>query len=129
MPEYNGNVCEIHPLVVAAESRRHGVGRALVLDVEDAVRQKGAVTLWAGSDDENHETTLSEVDLYLDVAGAIRGARTSAAIRTSSTSVSGLPLWVSYLTRTVEAGPTSSWPSACNGTRLAKRDARRPLHD
>jgi aminoglycoside 6'-N-acetyltransferase I len=78
MPEYDGNVWEIHPLVVAASSRRRGVGRALVLDLEGTVRQLGGVTLWVGSDDENHETTLSEVDLYSDVAGAIRGVRNLA---------------------------------------------------
>ena len=75
MPEYDGNVWEIHPLVVAGASRRRGIGRALVLELEKAVSQKGGLTLWAGSDDENHETTLSEVDLYPDVAGAIRGVR------------------------------------------------------
>src|ERR1700730_18371821 len=75
MPEYGGKVWEIHPLVVAASHRRHGIGRALVQDLEEIVRQKGAITLWAGSDDENHETTLSGVDLYADVPGAIRNVR------------------------------------------------------
>jgi len=75
MPGYNGNVWEIHPLVVAAASRRRGIGRALVLELEKAVSQKGGLTLWAGSDDENRETTLGGVDLYPDVAGAIRGVR------------------------------------------------------
>jgi GNAT superfamily N-acetyltransferase len=75
MPSYGGNVWEIHPLVVAAASRRHGVGRALVQDLERIVRQKGAVTLWAGSDDEHYETSLSGVDLYADVPAAIRGVR------------------------------------------------------
>src|SRR5262245_62248889 len=37
-PSYGGNVWEIHPLVVAAASRRHGVGRALVQDLEGIVR-------------------------------------------------------------------------------------------
>jgi aminoglycoside 6'-N-acetyltransferase I len=75
MPSYGGNVWEIHPLVVAAALRRRGVGRALVRDLERIVRQKGAVTLWAGSDDEHYETSLSGVDLYADVPGAIRGVR------------------------------------------------------
>jgi aminoglycoside 6'-N-acetyltransferase I len=75
IPMYAGQVWEIHPLVVAAGRRRQGVGRALVRDLEDIVRQKGAVTLWAGSDDENNETTLSGVDLYADVPGAIRNVR------------------------------------------------------
>jgi aminoglycoside 6'-N-acetyltransferase I len=75
MPMYGGNVWEIHPLVVAAGCRRRGIGRALIRDLEDIVHQKGGVTLWAGSDDENDETTLSGVDLYPDVPGAIRDVR------------------------------------------------------
>jgi aminoglycoside 6'-N-acetyltransferase I len=75
MPTYDGNVWEIHPLVVAAPRRRHGVGRALVHDLENVVRQKGGLTLWAGSDDENFETTLSEADLYADLPAAIRNVR------------------------------------------------------
>jgi aminoglycoside 6'-N-acetyltransferase I len=75
MPSYGGNVWEIHPLVVATAKRLHGVGRALVQDLERIVRQKGGVTLWAGSDDEHYETSLSGVDLYADVPGAIRGVR------------------------------------------------------
>jgi aminoglycoside 6'-N-acetyltransferase I len=74
-PMYGGHVWEIHPLVVAPSHRRHGVGRTLVRDLEEIVRQKGAVTLWAGSDDENAETSLSGADLYVDVPGAIRNVR------------------------------------------------------
>ena len=33
---------------------------------------RGGLTLWLGSDDENDETTVSGVDLYEDVSGAIR---------------------------------------------------------
>ena len=73
IPIYDGHVWEIHPIVVATEHRRSGIGRALIRDLENLVRDKGALTLWAGSDDENHETSLSSVDLYADVAGAIRG--------------------------------------------------------
>src|SRR4029450_10422206 len=75
MRSYGGNVWEIHPLVVAAASRRHGVGRALVQDLERIVHQKGAVTLWAGSADEDYEKSLGGVDLYADVPAAIRGVR------------------------------------------------------
>jgi aminoglycoside 6'-N-acetyltransferase I len=75
IPMYGGNVWEIHPLVVASSHRRHGLGRMLVRDLEEIVRQKGAVTLWAGSDDENAETSLGGANLYADVPGAIRNVR------------------------------------------------------
>jgi aminoglycoside 6'-N-acetyltransferase I len=72
IPGYGGRVWEIHPLVVSAAHRRRGVGRALVEDLERIVAERGGLTLWLGSDDENAETTASGVDLYADVAGAIR---------------------------------------------------------
>jgi len=72
---YDGHVWEIHPLVVHEQHRRVGIGRALIADVETLVREKGALTLWAGSDDESGETSLSAVDLYADIPGAIRGVR------------------------------------------------------
>ncbi|HEY3053942.1 MAG TPA: GNAT family N-acetyltransferase [Thermoanaerobaculia bacterium] len=75
LPMYSGHVWEIHPLVVGAEHRRQGIGRALVRDLETIVSAKGALTLWAGSDDENNETSLSAVDLYEDLPGAIRDVR------------------------------------------------------
>jgi aminoglycoside 6'-N-acetyltransferase I len=75
IPTYGGRVWEIHPLVVAAGHRRRGIGRQLVLDIEGIARHEGALTLWCGSDDENNETTLSGVNLYRDIAGAIRGVR------------------------------------------------------
>jgi aminoglycoside 6'-N-acetyltransferase I len=62
--------------VVAASHRRQGIGRALVADLERVVAARGALTLWLGSDDESDETSASGVDLYADVAGAIRGLKT-----------------------------------------------------
>ena len=75
IPMYRGRVWELHPLVVAQSHRALGVGRALVQDLERVVASRGALTLWLGSDDENDETSLSGVDLYQDVPGAIRGLR------------------------------------------------------
>jgi aminoglycoside 6'-N-acetyltransferase I len=74
-PMYSGHVWELHPLVVAEQHRRLGVGRALVQDLENLVAQKGALTLWTGSDDENGETSLSGTDLYADIPGSIQGIR------------------------------------------------------
>jgi aminoglycoside 6'-N-acetyltransferase I len=76
LPMYRGTVWELHPLVVAASHRRQGIGRALVADLERVVAARGALTLWLGSDDESDETSASGVDLYADVAGAIRGLKT-----------------------------------------------------
>jgi len=72
IPTYGGVVWELHPLVVAELHRRQGIGRALVQDLEHLVEGRGALTLWLGSDDANDETSLSGVDLYADIPGAIR---------------------------------------------------------
>jgi aminoglycoside 6'-N-acetyltransferase I len=69
---YGGRVWELHPIVVAESQRRHGIGRALVQDLERLVERRGALTLWAGSDDEHGETSLSGTDLYLDIPASIR---------------------------------------------------------
>jgi aminoglycoside 6'-N-acetyltransferase I len=76
-PLYDGHVWEIHPLVVAERHRGRGLGRQLVADLERLVRQRGALTLFVGSDDENYETSVGGVDLYDDIPGAIRGIRSS----------------------------------------------------
>ena len=75
IPMYGGLVWELHPLVVAESRRRQGIGRALVHDLERRLEGQGALTLWLGSDDENDETSLSGIDIYADVAGAIRDLR------------------------------------------------------
>jgi aminoglycoside 6'-N-acetyltransferase I len=75
MPSYDGVVWELHPLAVAEAWRRRGLGRALVEDLEGQARRRGGITLWLGSDDELGETTMGGVDVYADVAGAIREFR------------------------------------------------------
>lgn len=65
--QYDGNVWELHPLVVRADRRRQGIGRALVADLEARVRERGGLTLWLGSDDEEGQTTLAGIDLYPNV--------------------------------------------------------------
>ena len=67
IPAYEGKVWELHPLVVHPEVRRRGIGRALVADLEVRVRERGAMTLWLGSDDVTNMTTLSGVDVYPNV--------------------------------------------------------------
>lgn len=69
---YEGHAWELHPLVVRGDCRRRGIGRALVSDLENEVRRRGAATLYLGTDDENCRTSLGGIDLYPDVLGALR---------------------------------------------------------
>ena len=78
LSHYDGNVWEIHPLVVKPSRQRTGIGRQLVCDFEDLVRERGGLTIWVGTDDENAMTTLAGVDLYpnvLDHLAQIRNLR------------------------------------------------------
>lgn len=64
LPDYDGNVWELHPLVVHPTHQRQGIGRALVADFETQVKARGALAIRLGSDDEDDMTSLSGVDLY-----------------------------------------------------------------
>ena len=74
-PEYDGNVWELHPLVVAPNQQGQGIGRALVQDLECEVTKRGGVTIMLGTDDENNMTSLGGVDLYPDVWSHINRIR------------------------------------------------------
>jgi len=71
---YDGNVWELHPLVVAPAEQGKGIGRALTFDLEDRVRERGGLTLWLGTDDEDDMTSLSGVDLYDNLPARIASA-------------------------------------------------------
>lgn len=75
IPTYDGRVWEVHPLAVAPAHQRRGVGRALLADLEDRVRERGGLTLWLGADDEVGRTSLGGVDPYPDLLGALAGMR------------------------------------------------------
>ena len=78
LSHYDGNVWEIHPLVVKPSRQGGGIGRQLVRDFEDLVRERGGLTIWVGTDDEADMTTLAGVDLYpnlLDHLARIRNLR------------------------------------------------------
>jgi len=64
IPEYDGNVWELHPLVVKPDQQQQGIGRALVRDFEKQVNQRGGLSIRLGSDDEDGMTTLANVNLY-----------------------------------------------------------------
>lgn len=64
IPEYDGNIWELHPLAVRPDLQGCGIGRALVADFERLVAARGGLTIVLGSDDEDGMTSLSGVDLY-----------------------------------------------------------------
>ena len=66
IPEYDGNVWELHPLAVHPDFQGQGIGRALVETFEAEVRSRGGITITLGTDDEDGSTSLSNTDLYED---------------------------------------------------------------
>lgn len=75
IPGYDGNVWEVHPLAVRPDCQRKGIGRALLADLEALAAERGALTLWVGTDDEDGMTSLAGVDLYEDVLGHLARIR------------------------------------------------------
>lgn len=75
IPGYGGNVWEVHPLAVQPAHQHEGIGQALLAELEALARERGVLTLWLGSDDEDDMTTLSGVDLYDDIPGRIARVR------------------------------------------------------
>jgi len=73
--QYGGMVWELHPLVVREGDRGRGIGRSLVRYLENSVRERGAITLWVGTDDDLGQTSLAGVDLYPNVAANIANIR------------------------------------------------------
>lgn len=63
-PAYDGNVWELHPLVVRPERQGEGIGQALVADFEAQAAARGGLTIMLGTDDEADLTSLGGVDLY-----------------------------------------------------------------
>ncbi len=64
---YDGYVYELHPLAVKPSEQRRGIGTALVRDFEEQARQRGAITVYLGADDEFGGTTLYGADVYPNV--------------------------------------------------------------
>ena len=50
---------------------KEGIGTKLVAALEEAVAEKGGVTMYLGSDDEFEKTSLSNKDLYDDTYNKI----------------------------------------------------------
>jgi len=75
IPGYDGHVWELHPLAVQPNMQGKGIGRALVDDLEEQVRQRSGLTITLGSDDEDNMTSLSDVDLYEYLWDKIKNVR------------------------------------------------------
>ncbi len=73
--KYDGNVWEMHPLVVSKNRRGNGIGRLLVEDFENRVAQKGGITVLLGTDDEDNSTTIGGIDLYPNLYENIQNIR------------------------------------------------------
>jgi aminoglycoside 6'-N-acetyltransferase I len=68
-PQYS-HAWELHPVVVAREDQHHGVGRALVSDIEELVAAEGGLTVYLGADDLDESTTLADDELFPGVLDA-----------------------------------------------------------
>lgn len=67
LPEYDGRVWELHPIVVRRECRLRGIGRSLVSAFEEEAQRRGALTVTLGTDDDSRQTSAAGVDLYDDL--------------------------------------------------------------
>ena len=72
---YSGHSFELHPLVVRTDVQGRGIGSALVKDFEQRVAERGAMTIFLGTDDEQGQTSLGNIDLYPDVWAHVREIR------------------------------------------------------
>ena len=75
IPGYDGNVWELHPLAVQPSMQGRGIGRLLILDLEEQVRSRGGLTITLGSDDVDEMTSLANVDLYENLWEKVRHIR------------------------------------------------------
>src|SRR5512133_722775 len=75
IPQYDGHVWELHPLAVQPAVQSKGIGKVLVEDFEEQVRQRGGLTITLGSDDEDNMTSLSGIDLYENFWEKVRDIR------------------------------------------------------
>jgi len=63
---YNGNVYELHPLVIREDWRGQDLGTMLLETFEKRVAELGAVTIYLGTDDVSNGTNIFGLDLYPD---------------------------------------------------------------
>ncbi len=61
---YRDHVWELHPLMVRVSQQGQGIGRALVADLEERVKERGGLTITLGTDDVTGQTTLAGINLF-----------------------------------------------------------------
>lgn len=66
IPQYGVTGWELHPLVVDGRFRSLGVGSQLCRALEQLLKEKGCLTVYLGSDDDNNSTSLAGIDLFQD---------------------------------------------------------------
>jgi aminoglycoside 6'-N-acetyltransferase I len=74
-PQYYGDAWELHPMVVDERYRRRGIARLMARELERRVRERGAVTLYLGTDDEDARTSLGGAELFPGVLDRVRELR------------------------------------------------------
>ena len=75
VPQYDGNVWELHPLVIKPAWQHQGIGTQLVQCLEQQVKARGGLTICLGSDDKHNQTSLAGVDLYENLWEQVRTIR------------------------------------------------------
>lgn len=75
VPQYDGNVWELHPIVVKPAWQRQGIGTRLVHHLEQQVQARGGLTISLASDDKHNQTSLAGRDLYDNLWEQIRTMR------------------------------------------------------
>ncbi len=90
--QYDGNVWELYPLIVKSDCRGQGIGRLLVADLEVQARQRGGVTLWLGTDDEEGKRRFQESTSTPIYGSILQRFRTCDSIPMSFTRRVGLSL-------------------------------------
>ncbi|TVP94136.1 MAG: GNAT family N-acetyltransferase [Acholeplasmatales bacterium] len=76
--QYGKTGWELHPLLVDTAHRGKGMGLRLVEALEDAVRERGGLMMYLGTDDEDNRTTLSQGDLFENLFAKVRDMRNLA---------------------------------------------------
>lgn len=75
IPQYGQTGWELHPLVVDERFRGMGIGKKLVMKLEEELFTRGGITIYLGTDDEFSQTSLSDTDLYLETYKKIEEVR------------------------------------------------------